>query len=142
MKEHHVPFTILGNPFHFNGRGLSPSERVWDAKNTNFRWTVMRETHDWFRKPGSFDITLEKIGCINRAAIRSVVMTTVSGTNIDEIPDIIDAVVKAEARVFAFARYCPTKSTAILIQSVSRLRCLIFAYFTDFFIFFYTFDQR
>ena|GEM_PF-4773637 len=28
------------------------------------------------------------------------------------------------------------KSTAILIQSVSRLRCLIFAYFTDFFIFF------
>ena len=29
-----------------------------------------------------------------------------------------------------------TKSTAILIQSVSRLRCLIFAYFTDFFIFF------
>ncbi len=43
----------------------------------------MRETHDWFRKPGSFDITLEKIGCINRAGIRSVIMTTVSGTNID-----------------------------------------------------------
>ena len=30
----------------------------------------MRETHDWFRKPGSFDCTLEKIGCINRAGIR------------------------------------------------------------------------
>ena len=35
-------------------------------------------------------------------------MTTVSGTNIDEIPDIIDTVVKAKANVFAFARYCPT----------------------------------
>ena len=68
----------------------------------------MRRTHDWFRKPGSFDITLEKIKCINRAGIRSVIMTTVSGTNIDEIPDIIDTVVKAKANVFAFARYCPT----------------------------------
>lgn len=68
----------------------------------------MRETHDWFRKPGSFDITLEKIGCINRAGIRSVVMTTVSGTNIDEVPDIIDAVVTAGVNVYAFARYCPT----------------------------------
>lgn len=68
----------------------------------------LRGTHDWFRKPGSFDTTLEKIGCINRAGIRSVVMTTVSGTNIDEIPGIIDAVVSAGANVYAFARYCPT----------------------------------
>ena len=44
-----------------------------------------------------FDTTLEKISCINRAGIRSVVMTTVSGKNIDEVPDIIDAVVQAGA---------------------------------------------
>lgn len=68
----------------------------------------MEKTHDWFRKPGSFAITLEKIGCINRGGIRSVIMTTVSGTNIDEVPDIVDAVVQAGANVFAFARYCPT----------------------------------
>lgn len=67
-----------------------------------------KETHDWFRKPGSFDITLEKIGCINRAGIHSVVITTVSGTNIDEIPKIIDAVVNAGANIYAFAHYCPT----------------------------------
>ena len=35
-------------------------------------------------------------------------MTTVSGTNIDQVLDIIDAVVEAGANVFAFARYCPT----------------------------------
>jgi radical SAM/SPASM domain protein of ACGX system len=68
----------------------------------------MRETHDWFRKPGSFDTTLEKIACINKAGIRSVIMTTVSGTNIKEIPDIIDTVVKYKVGIFAFARYCPT----------------------------------
>ncbi len=35
-------------------------------------------------------------------------MTTVSGANISEVPDIIDTVVKAGADVYAFARYCPT----------------------------------
>lgn len=45
---------------------------------------------------------------MNRAGIRSVIMTTVSGRNIDEVPDIIDTVVEYKAEVFAFARYCPT----------------------------------
>ncbi len=67
----------------------------------------LRETHDWFRKPGSFDCTLEKIGCINRAGIRSVIMTTVSKQNRAEVPGIIDTVVKAGVNVFAFARYVP-----------------------------------
>ena len=68
----------------------------------------MKKTHDWFRKPGSFDETLEKVGCLNRAGIKSVIMSTVSRTNQEEIPDIIDAVVKAEVNVYAFSRYVPT----------------------------------
>lgn len=35
-------------------------------------------------------------------------MSTVSRTNQEEIPDIIDAVVKAEVNVYAFSRYVPT----------------------------------
>ena len=84
----------------------------------------MKETHDWFRKSGSFDCTLEKINCIKKAGIRSVIMTTVSGTNIKEIPDIIDTVVVAKADVFAFARYCPTseeKDTGIAPQEYREL---------------------
>jgi radical SAM/SPASM domain protein of ACGX system len=37
-------------------------------------------------------------------------MTTVSGTNKDEIPGIIDVVVAHQAEIFAFARYCPTST--------------------------------
>ena len=70
----------------------------------------MEKTHDWFRKPGSFKTTLEKIKDINEAGIKSVIMTTVSKTNINEIPDIIDTVVKHKVRVFAFSRYCPTST--------------------------------
>lgn len=34
-------------------------------------------------------------------------MTTVIGTNINEIPEIMDLVVKYKVRIFAFERYCP-----------------------------------
>ncbi len=107
LKEKQVPFTILGNPFHLNDQ-VCRRLKEYGCEKYQLSLDGMKETHDWFRKPGSFDITLEKIGCINRAGIRSVIMTTVSGTNIDQVPDIIDAAVKAEASVFAFARYCPT----------------------------------
>lgn len=102
MKEHEIPFTILGNPFHLSDDVCLRLKEL-GCEKYQLSLDGMHKTHDWFRKPGSFEITLEKIGCINRAGIRSVIMTTVSGTNIDEIPDIIDAVVKAGANVFAFA---------------------------------------
>ena len=106
LKKHEIGFTILGNPFHLNDdvcRGL----KALGCEKYQLSIDGMRETHDWFRKPGSFDITLEKLDCIKSAGIRAVVMTTVSGTNIKEIPDIIDTVA-GRADVFAFARYCPT----------------------------------
>lgn len=107
VKEHEIPFTILGNPFHLNDAACA---RLKEHGCQKYQLSLdgLRDTHDWFRKPGSFDCTLEKISCIKRAGIRAVIMTTVSGTNIDEIPALIDTVVEHKADVFAFARYCPT----------------------------------
>lgn len=36
------------------------------------------------------------------------IMSTVSKTNMDEIPGLIDVVVEKQADVFAVGRYCPT----------------------------------
>ena len=83
-KEYEIPFTILGNPFHLNDK-VCKKMKEYGCEKYQLSLDGMRETHDWFRKPGSFDITLEKIACIKKAGIRSVIMTTVSGTNIDEI---------------------------------------------------------
>lgn len=107
LKEKVIPFTILGNPFYLNDEVCA---RLKDAGCQKYQLSLdgMRETHDWFRKRGSFDTTLEKIACINRAGIRSVIMTTVSDANIKEVPNIIDTVVEAGVNVFAFARYCPS----------------------------------
>lgn len=123
LKEHKIPFTILGNPFHLTHKIC---KRLKNLGCQKYQLSIdgLRETHDWFRKPGSFDCTLKKIKCIKAAGIRSVIMTTVSGMNINEIPGIIDTVVEAGADVFAFARYCPTseeKETGITPQEYRNL---------------------
>lgn len=107
LYDHDVRFTILGNPFHLNDQ-VCRELKWYGCEKYQLSLDGLRETHDWFRKPGSFDCTLEKIGCINRAGIRSVIMTTVSATNRMEVPGIIDAAVAAGANIFAFARYVPS----------------------------------
>lgn len=107
FKANDIKYTILGNPFHLNDEVC---QRLKETGCEKYQLSIdgLRKTHDWFRKPGSYDCTLEKIGTINKAGIRSVIMTTVSKTNMHEVPEIIDEVVKAGANVFAFARYVPS----------------------------------
>lgn len=124
LKEKEIPFTILGNPFHLND-DVCHKLKEYGCEKYQLSIDGMRETHDWFRKPGSFDITLEKIACIKKAGIRSVIMTTVSGTNIEEIPDIIDTVAAAKVDVFAFARYCPTSEEKDVSIEPMRYRKLL-----------------
>jgi len=57
----------------------------WRCRKYQLSLDGLRETHDRFRKPGSF-----------------------SAANIDEIPQLIDVIVEHKADIFAFGRYCPT----------------------------------
>jgi len=107
LLDNGIRFTILGNPFHLDDR-ICRELREYGCEKYQLSLDGLRKTHDWFRKPGSFDCTLEKIQCINKAGIRSVIMTTVSRANLMEIPAIIDAVVKAGANVYSFSRYVPS----------------------------------
>ena len=109
LKSHDIPFTILGNPFHLNGQ-VCQKLKAYGCERYQLSIDGLRDTHDRIRKRGSFDTTLEKIKCLREAGIRCAIMTTVSGTNKDEIPGIIDVVVEHQADVFAFARYCPTSA--------------------------------
>lgn len=107
LHRRDIPFTILGNPFHVTD-GICRRLREAGCRKYQLSIDGMRDTHDLIRKPGSFDSTLEAIDVLRRNGIRVAVMTTVSGTNIDEIPDIVDLVVEKGVDVFAFGRYCPT----------------------------------
>lgn len=107
IKKYDIPFTILGNPFHLTDEVLEKL-KYYGCDKYQLSIDGMKDTHDWFRMAASFDTTLEKIGSINKAGIKSVIMTTVSNINIDEVPNIIDIVVSKEVNIFAFARYSPT----------------------------------
>lgn len=107
LHELGIPFTIMGNPFHLDDENC---QRMHDLGCKKYQMSLdgLRETHDWFRKPGSFDCTLEKVACINKSGMHSVIMSTVSSKNIDEIPELIDVCAEADVDIFAFSRYCPT----------------------------------
>ena len=109
FKSHGIFFSILGNPFHINDE-ICKKLKFLGCEKYQLSIDGMKSTHDFFRKPGSFDTTLSKIKCINNAEIYSVIMSTVSSINIKEIPEVIDTVVKNGADVFSFARYCPTET--------------------------------
>ena len=124
FKAEQIPFTIMGNPFHLTDEVC---QRLHDYGCLRYQLSIdgIEETHDWFRKPGSYKTTLEKVAVLNKAGIRSIIMTTVSGKNIEEVPAIIDAVVAAGAKVYAFARYCPTSGEKENSISPQRYRKLL-----------------
>lgn len=107
IKEKMIPFSLMGNPFHLTDEVC---KKLKDYGCEKYQMSIdgMRETHDYFRKPGSFDCTIEKIKCIRDAGIKCAIMSTVSGSNIGEMEDIVDLVVENKVDIFAFGRYCPT----------------------------------
>lgn len=107
FHKHNIAFGILGNPFHLT-KEVCDRLKLYGCLKYQLSIDGMEKTHDFFRKPGSFAITLEKIKLLKDAGIKVAIMTTVSKVNIDEVIDIIDLVVDHEVNIFAMARYCPT----------------------------------
>ena len=109
LQTNGIEFGILGNPYHLDDDVCKRLASL-GCKKYQLSLDGLRETHDRFRKPGSFDITLEKIETIRKSGMYCAVMTTVSKANLSEIPELLDIIVEHQADVFAFGRYCPTSA--------------------------------
>lgn len=123
IKKKKYRFTIMGNPFHLNNE-VALKLKEFGCEKYQMSIDGMQDTHDYFRKKGSFQYTIEKLPCLKAAGIKSAIMTTVSDVNIKEIPDIIDLVVNQQVDIYAFARYCPSsqvKSNGILATEYRQL---------------------
>lgn len=107
LHKKKYPFVILGNPFH-----LTPKvcRRLRKLGCIRYQLSIdgTEETHDWFRREGSYRETLARIPMLRKAKITTAVMTTVSSVNLAQVPAIADAAVEAGADIYAFARFCPT----------------------------------
>ncbi|MBQ9451813.1 MAG: radical SAM/SPASM domain protein, ACGX system [Desulfovibrio sp.] len=111
LRDMNIPFTILGNPYHLDNDVCKRLKRN-GCQRYQLSLDGMRSTHNWFRKHGAFDATLAAIPLLRRVGIETVLMSTVSGRNIEEIPDVLDIAVENKADVFAFTRYVPAKGEA------------------------------
>ena len=52
LYDHDIPFTIMGNPFHLNDQ-VCRELKALGCQKYQLSLDGLRETHDWFRKPGS-----------------------------------------------------------------------------------------
>ncbi|MCR5312588.1 MAG: radical SAM/SPASM domain protein, ACGX system [Bacteroidaceae bacterium] len=106
LRERHIDFALLGNPFHLDDATcLRLAE--YGCKKYQLSIDGQEETHDRIRRSGSYKETWDVVAPLRRAGIKVAVMTTVSRWNYQEVPAIIDEVVRHKVDVFAFARYCP-----------------------------------
>lgn len=124
IHEKGIPFTIMGNPFHLSAETC---RRLTDLGCKKYQVSIdgTRETHDSIRKPGSFDATIRALDLMHENGLKSAVMTTVSGTNLQEISEIVDIVVAHKVDIFAFGRYCPTSSEKSTHISPSEYRSFL-----------------
>lgn len=124
LHDNNVGFSILGNPFHLNDK---VAERLMGLGCFDYQMSIdgLRNTHDFIRKPGSFDETIDKLACLDRVGLHSSIMTTVSKTNIKEIPELVPILVKAKTKNFAFARYCPGKNDIGLMASPEEYKIFL-----------------
>jgi len=107
FKKFGVRFCIMGNPFHLTYKNCQKM-REYGCVKYQLSLDGLEKTHDMFRKAGSFKATIEKIPVIKKAGMWCAVMSTVSKTNMEEIPQLIDLVDELGVDVYAVGRYCPT----------------------------------
>ena len=121
VHEKGIRFNMLGNPFHLDYDVVKKLEE-FGCNNYQMSLDGLKETHDYIRKPGSFDATLDALKYFRNSLVRTAIMNTVSKTNIDEIPDLVDIVVEHEVDSFGFARYCPNPGDEDLMPTPKEYR--------------------
>lgn len=107
FHSRNIRFCIMGNPFHLTEE-VCKRLVFYGCVKYQLSLDGLEQTHDSFRKEGSFKTTLAKIPLIKNAGMWCAVMTTVSKTNAKEIPALIDLVDELGVDVYAVGRYCPT----------------------------------
>lgn len=107
LKEDGTRFCIMGNPYHLTDKVC---RMLKECSCVKYQLSLdgLEQTHDMFRKKGSFKTTLDAIKTIKKSGMWCTVMSTVSKTNMYEIPALIDLADELGVDVFAFGRYCPT----------------------------------
>lgn len=108
---------ILGNPF------LLSKEKVSELKSAGvsmYQVSIdgLQDTHDDWRKLGSFAATLEAIKNLKDGGIPVLVMMTISKKNMNELLPVMELVGSLGVELFSFARICSVGNSTMLQEAV------------------------
>lgn len=101
-----VKIGILGNPELLTEKILLRLKKI-GIYSYQMSLDGLKNTHDKIRYRGSFEITLKKFKLLKEYGIKTVVMSTVSKLNIEEIPKLVDIIIIKEINLFGFHRFIP-----------------------------------
>lgn len=107
LKCNNIPFSILGNPFHLDEEIIKKLEQ-YGCISYQMSIDGLENTHDFFRKTGSYKKTIEAIRLFKNSPIKVSIMSTVSKANFLELPKLVELLVKENVDTYSFARYCPS----------------------------------
>lgn len=102
-----ISVSMMGNPFHVNDYTAERLKKM-GVKVYQISIDGLEETHDKFRKPGSFKESLRALECLNKNGIATNVMFTLSKTNMNELIDLYNFLSKLDfINSFSFDRLVP-----------------------------------
>lgn len=100
------PIGIAGNSYHLD-LGTALQLKRYGVSMYQISLDGLRSTHDYFRKPGSFDDSLRAYEVLNKAGISSMCMFTLSRRNMNELIEVIRLVAEMGITGFDFDRVVP-----------------------------------
>lgn len=108
---------VMGNSYHLD------QPTALELKNSGvsvyqISLDGLKATHDYFRKPGSFDDALRGYKVLQDAGISTTCMYTVSKKNMNELLDVINLVAELGLTAFDFDRLVPVGNGKQLREDV------------------------
>lgn len=82
--KHKTIVRILGNPYHITDESAEQMRKL-GVHGYQISIDGLRETHDYFRKQGSFDISLKALKTLHNHGILTIVAFTLSKMNFKEL---------------------------------------------------------
>lgn len=105
-KKRKVTFSILGNPYLINKKSARKLKE-FGIDHYQISLDGLQETHDFFRKKGSFKDSLRAFKVLKEEKIKTACMFTLSKKNSKDLIPLIDFI-KDKVDSFDFARFVPT----------------------------------
>lgn len=110
--------TILGNPYHVFE---CEAKRMRELGVLSYQISLdgLRDTHDKYRRKGSFDDSLRALQILHKAGIKTLVGFTLSKTNEQELLPLLDFLSEQPyVDAFGFDRLVPTGNGAEMIDDL------------------------